>query len=91
MTSEAKATFPHDMLTPLANERLSVAALHKLNQEITANAISVHSLGGNGRLGHYALVVNQATYLTASGSIPFDIPVHPGARYLPTQPAQRMS
>jgi hypothetical protein len=85
MTSEANTTFPHDVLTPLANKRPSVAALHKLNQEITANALSVHSLGGNGLLGYYALVVDQATYLTAYGNIPFDIPVHPGV--LPTHAA----
>jgi hypothetical protein len=78
MTSEVKTTFSHDVLTPLANERPSVAALRKLNQVFTANAISVHSLGGNGLLGHYALVVDQATYLTASDNIPFTIPIHPG-------------
>jgi hypothetical protein len=85
MATETKATFPHDVLTPLPNERPTVASLRKLKQEITANAISVYSIGGNGRLGHYALVVDNATYLAASNNIAFIAPVHPGAN--PVHPA----
>jgi hypothetical protein len=76
MTTEA--TFPHDVLTPLPNKRPTVADLLLLNQEITANAVSVHSLGGNGLLGHYALVVDPATYQLASNNVAFVAPAHPG-------------
>lgn len=76
MTTETP--FPHDVLTPLPNERPTVATLRLLNQEITTNAISVYSTGGNGLLGHYALVANNATYLAASNNVPFVAPVHPG-------------
>jgi hypothetical protein len=79
MTSETKTVFPHDVLTPLSNERPTVASLLLLNQEITANAVSVHTLGGNGDLRHYALVEDAATYLTASNNVAFVTPVHPEA------------
>jgi hypothetical protein len=79
MTAETKQTFPHDDLTPLPNERPTVSSLLLLNQEITANAISVYSIGGNGQLGHYAIVVDAATYATASNNTPFIVPPHPGA------------
>jgi hypothetical protein len=79
MTSETKTVFPHDVLIPLPNERPTVSSLLLLNQEITANAVSVHSLGGNGDLGHYALVADDATYLAASNNVAFVAPVHPGA------------
>jgi hypothetical protein len=73
------------VLTPLANERPSVASLHRLSHEIAVNAISVHSLGCNGLLGHYSLVVDPAIYLAASGNTPFVAPIHPGP--LPTHAA----
>jgi hypothetical protein len=78
MTSETKTVFPHDFLTPLPKERPTVSSLLLLNQEITANAVSVHSLGGNGDLEHYALVADDATYLGASNNVAFVAPVHPG-------------
>jgi hypothetical protein len=85
MTTETKATFPHDTLTPLPNERPTVALLKKLKKEIVANAISVHSGEGNGLLGHYALVVDATAYLAKSGNIAFVPPIFPGKN--PTHPA----
>lgn len=85
MATEASTSFPHDVLTPLPNERPTVATLRLLKQELTANAVSVHSLRGNGLLGHYALVVDDATYNIATTNIPFIQPAHPGQQ--PVHPA----
>jgi hypothetical protein len=79
MTSETKTVFPYDVLTPLPNARPTVTSLLLLNQEITANAVSVYSFGGNGDLGHYPLVTDAATYLAASNNVAIVAPVHPGA------------
>jgi hypothetical protein len=86
MMSEA-ITFPHDVLTPLSNQRPTVSSLEILQQELSTNAISIPSPRGNGTLGHYALVVPAATYATASGGIAFVPPVSPGAAPAHPNPA----
>jgi hypothetical protein len=45
---------------------------------LRANAISVASNGGNGHLGHLALVVNPDVYEDQSGGIAFVAPANPG-------------
>jgi hypothetical protein len=52
--------------------------LHKLHKAINANAISIHSSGGNGALGFLVLTVPPATYLEQSGNIPYVMPANPG-------------
>jgi hypothetical protein len=80
MTSEISTThFPHAVLTPLANSRPSAATLELLQQELSANAIAIPSARGNGTLGHYALVVDAATYTAAANNTPFIAPIFPGA------------
>jgi hypothetical protein len=78
--------FPHAVLTPLANQRPTAATLGLLQQELTANAISVTSARGNGLLGHYALVVSPAKYLAAAG-VAFVTPVNPGNALVIQMPA----
>jgi hypothetical protein len=71
MTSEIQSNnFPHAVLTLLA--------LELLQQEVSANAISVLSARGNSTLGHYALVVMPAKYVLAA-NIAFDHLQPPGA------------
>jgi hypothetical protein len=52
--------------------------LHELHKAINANAISVHTNGGNGALGFLALTVPPATYQAQSGGIPYVAPINPG-------------
>jgi hypothetical protein len=77
--------FPHAVLTPLPNDRPTASTLELLQQELSANAISVPSARGNAALGHYALVVSAAKYVTAA-AVAFDPPVSPGIA--PVHPAQ---
>jgi hypothetical protein len=77
MTSEGSNAFPHAVLTPLPPQRPTAAVLELLQQEVSANAISVPSSRGNGLLGHYALVVSPARYMLASG-VAFIAPESPG-------------
>jgi hypothetical protein len=77
MTTEINNSFPHAVLTPLPQHRPTAAVLELLQQEISANAISVPSTRGNGTLGHYALVVTPALY-TQAAAIPFIAPLAPG-------------
>jgi hypothetical protein len=86
MMSEANnIPFPHAVLTPLPNERPTASTLELLQQELSANAISVPSARGNGSLGHYALVVSNAKYVLAE-AVAFDPPVSPGVA--PVHPPQ---
>lgn len=59
--------------------------MKRLHLRINADTMSVFSAGGNGRLGHLALVVPPATYEALSGGVPFVAPEHPGTH--PVHPA----
>jgi hypothetical protein len=52
--------------------------LELIQQEVSANAISVPSSRGNRTLGHYALVVSPVLYVQAA-TVQFIAPVAPGA------------
>lgn len=80
--------FPHAALTPLANHRPTRQALATLQRELTANAMSVPSIRGDGLSGHYALVTTAATYLTDTGA-DFVAPTNPGTK--PVHPAAATS
>jgi hypothetical protein len=85
MSEGNNLSFPHAVLAPLPNERPTASTLEILQQELSANAISVPSARGNGALGHYALVVSAQKYLAAAEAI-FDPPISPGAA--PVHPPQ---
>ena len=77
--------FPHPILTPLAtNEEPTAATLRVLHKQINENAIAIPSSRGNGLLGHFILVVDDAVYTTRAGNdaannpITFDLPTNPG-------------
>jgi hypothetical protein len=86
MTDPFQHAFPHPTLTVLSKERPTPQTLLTLHQELNANAISFPSARGDGKLGHFALVVSPTTYLAASNGIHFIAPVHPGP--LPTLPPE---
>jgi hypothetical protein len=71
------AIFPHPELTLLSNQTPNQATLRLVHQEISTNAFAVPSTRGNGILGHYKLLVDDATYAAAAGAIVIVPPVHP--------------
>lgn len=73
--------FPHTSLTTIdPNSPPSYASLSVIAKELNANAISVHSNRGNGKLGHLSLTITTTAYLVKSGNVVFDIPLHPGTQ-----------
>jgi hypothetical protein len=62
------AIFPLPELTPLSNQTPNQATLRLVHHEINANAIAVPLTRGNGILGHYKSVVDDATYSAAAGA-----------------------
>jgi hypothetical protein len=71
--------FPHAVLTPLPPTRPTAATLALLQQELNANAIAVASSRGDGLLGHYRLVVDDAAYTAAAANNAiFAPPANPG-------------
>jgi hypothetical protein len=77
-TTDESFHFPFPTIDPIVGEPdyETIAELHK---KINANAASVQSNLGNGRLGHLALTVSDAIYNTLS-AIPFEPPANPGAQ-----------
>ena len=70
--------FPHTSLTPInPNSPPSYASLSVIAKELNANAISIHSNIGNGKLGHLSLTITNTAYLVKSDNVTFDIPTHP--------------
>lgn len=78
MTPDISISFPHPVLTPLANIPPTQKTLALLHEEINANAISVRSSRGSGTLGYLALTVSAANYTAASGGTVFAPPRYPG-------------
>ena len=73
--------FPHTPLTTIdTNSPTSHALLSVIAKEVNANAISVHSNRGNGRLGYLSLTITTTVYLVKSGNVAFDVPLHPGTQ-----------
>lgn len=70
--------FPHPTLPSLHGEIPNHQRLDSFLLELRANAISVASNGGNGRLGHLSLVVTPAMYLNQSAGIAYVAPANPG-------------
>jgi hypothetical protein len=70
-------SFPHAVLTPLPPQRPTAATLELLQQQLSANTISVPTARGNGLLGHYSLVVTPVEY-TIAAQIQFIPPHAPG-------------
>jgi hypothetical protein len=78
-------TFPHPILSPILLEPNNTS-LQLLQQELYANAKSVHSTRGGGANGHLALVMPPAEYLARTAQA-FIAPVHPGDQpILPPNP-----
>jgi hypothetical protein len=71
--------FPQATLPSFHGTRPNYSLLKPFHATLNANAISVPSDGGNGALGHLALVVPAACYNALSGGIAFLPPVNPGA------------
>jgi hypothetical protein len=61
------------------------ATLNNLQREISSNAASVHSDGGDGASGHLALTISHERYLELSDGVPFIAPVNPNIA--PVHPA----
>ena len=71
--------FPQTSLTTIdPNSPPSHALLSVIAKELNANAISIHSNRGNGKLGHLSLTIITIAYLAKSGNVAFNIPLHPG-------------
>jgi hypothetical protein len=77
MTAPA-VPFPHPTLPSLHGEPPNRQRLDSFLRSLRANAISVPSNGGDGRLGHLALVVTPALYGLQSGGIDYVPPANPG-------------
>jgi hypothetical protein len=68
--------FPHPVLTKITT-RPTYASLKVIQLQLNANAISVKSELGNGRLGLVRLAVTEAEYNKKS-DVPFATPTNPG-------------
>ena len=69
--------FPQVSLTPInPNLPPSYASLFILAKELNANAISVHSYRGDGKLYQLSLIITNAQHLLKSIIITFDTPTH---------------
>lgn len=69
--------FPYPTLTPVVPEGShypTYATLRRLQQEINANAMTIHSHRGGGLHGHLVLTVTPAVYLALPGSAAFAPP-----------------
>jgi hypothetical protein len=78
-SAPAAFAFPHANLPSFHGTRPNYSLLKPFHAALNANAISVPSDGGNGALGHLALVVPAARYNALSGDVAFLPPVNPGA------------
>lgn len=79
-------SFPIQQITPIVGEP-NYETINELARNLKTNAASIVSERGGGILGHLALVVPPAAYLTMSNGAPFDIPANPGPLFIP--PANR--
>jgi hypothetical protein len=73
--------FEHPELTKIIGVP-TYNTLHKLNQEIKSNAISVHSNLGGGQHGHLGLVVSPTAYVILSNT-PYHCPDLPEELEIP--------
>ena len=74
--TKSTMTFPHPTLTPIVGTPNNFS-IQKLQKQLYANAISVHSTRGGGDNGHLAILMSPATYL-ARTAVAFIAPIHPG-------------
>lgn len=77
-TTDESFIFPFPTIDPIVGEP-SYETIAEIHKKINANAASVQSNLGNGRLGHLALTVSDAIYNTLSAT-PFVPPPNPGAQ-----------
>jgi len=84
MTS-VTSSFPYPTITPVAAlpQAPTYQTLKRLQLELNANAISVHSNRGNGLLGHLILTDPDATL-----DAPFVVPLNPGILDIPPNQTQ---
>jgi hypothetical protein len=77
-TTDDSFIFPFPIIPSIVGEP-SYETIAEIHKKINANAASVQSNLGDGRLGHLALTVSDAIYNTLS-AIPFVAPPNPGAQ-----------
>lgn len=75
-SSDPTASFPKQSLTPI-HGKPDFATLARLTQELTANAVSVHSNRGSGMHGHAAIVLGNDAYQEIS-AVAWVAPTNPG-------------
>lgn len=83
-TGTALSTFPHPELTRIIGAP-TYLTLQQTRRELMANAISVHSIRGNGLLGHVVIVIGINAYNLLANPAPvggnannWTMPTHPG-------------
>jgi hypothetical protein len=77
-TAAFKASFSHPILTPILGQPTH-SSLLLLQQELNANATSIHLDSRDGVHGHLVLTEAPAIFTAMPGHVPFPPPVNPGA------------
>lgn len=73
---KVKVSFPFLSVEPIIGQP-TYDSIRELNKKLNANAASVYSHLGNGKLGLLYLTVTPEVYNTLS-DVPFEVPTNPG-------------